>query len=48
MNINEALNQGANILRNNLIKSAQLDSEILMSKVLNKRKEYIFFHQIAR
>ena len=44
MNINEALNQGANILRKNLIKSAQLDSEILMSKAINKNRKFIILN----
>jgi len=44
MNINEALNQGANILRKNLIKSSQLDSEILMSKAINKNRKFIILN----
>ena len=44
MNINEALNQGANILRKNLIKSSQLDSEILMSKTINKNRKFIILN----
>ena len=44
MNINEALNQGVNILRKNLIKSAQLDSEILMSKAINKNRKFIILN----
>jgi len=39
MNISEAINKGKYILEKNFIKSSQLDSEILMSKVINKDRK---------
>ena len=44
MNINLAINQGSKILRNKFIPSAQLDSEILMAKAINKDREYILLN----
>ena len=44
MNINVALNLGANILKKNSIRSAQLDSEILMSKTINKNRKFIILN----
>ena len=41
MNICNAINYAASELKNNRINSAQLDSEILMSKVLKKDKKYL-------
>ena len=41
MNINSAINLGSKILRNKFISSAQLDSEILMAKAINKDREFI-------
>ena len=41
MNINLAIIQGSKILRNKLIPSSQLDSEILMAKTINKDRNYI-------
>ena len=44
MNIQEAIEQGKKILIENNIKSAKLDSEILMSKVLQKDRKYIILN----
>ncbi len=44
MNINLAINNGSKILRNNLIPNAQLDSEILMAKTINKDRKYILLN----
>ena len=44
MNINSAINCGSKILRNNLIPNAQLDSEILMAKIINKDRNYILLN----
>ena len=41
MNICNAINYAASELKNNRINSAQLDSEILMSKVLKKDRKYL-------
>jgi len=44
MNISEAINKGKYILEKNFIKSSQLDSEILMSKVINKDRKFIILN----
>ena len=44
MNINSAIKNGSKILRNNLIPNAQLDSEILMAKTINKDRNYILLN----
>ena len=44
MNIQSALKQACTILRNNNIKSANLDSEVLMSHVIKKDKKYIILN----
>jgi release factor glutamine methyltransferase len=44
MNIQSALTEGLNILRNKSILSAKLDSEILMAKALGKKREYIILN----
>ena len=44
MNIQSALIEGLNILRNKSILSAKLDSEILMAKALGKKREYIILN----
>ena len=42
MNINFAINEGSLILRKGLISTAKLDSELLMSKIIEKdRKDII-------
>ena len=44
MNIELAINDGINILKNKRIDSAKLDAEILMAKVLKKDRKYIFLN----
>ena len=44
MNIQTALFQGEIILKKNNIKSAKLDTEILMSKVINKDKKFLILN----
>jgi len=44
MNIHLAIKDGSKILSNNLIPSAQLDSEILMAKTINKNRNYILLN----
>ena len=44
MNIQSAVIEGTNILKDKLILSAQLDTEILMAKALGKNREYIILN----
>ena len=44
MNIHSAVIEGTNILKDKSILSAQLDSEILMAKALDKNREYIILN----
>ena len=44
MNILSAINQGAQILKNKFFLNPYLDSEILMSKVINKDKKYLLLN----
>ena len=44
MNIQFAVTEGTNILKNKSILSAKLDSEILMAKALGKKREYIILN----
>ncbi len=44
MNIQSAIMEGANILKDKYINTAQLDAEILMTKVIGKNKKYILLH----
>ena len=44
MNIETALKKGQLILKDNKIKSAELDSEILMSQAIRKDKKYIILN----
>ena len=44
MNIQSAVIEGINILKNKSILSAKLDSEILMAKALGKNREYIILN----
>jgi release factor glutamine methyltransferase len=44
MNIQLAVTEGVNILKSNHIKTAQLDTEILIAKVLGIKREYIFLN----
>ena len=45
MKINLAINIGTEILRNKFIPNPQLDSEILMSKIINKDRDYILLNR---
>ena len=45
MNIQSAVIEGTNILKDKSIPSAQLDTEILMAKALDKNREYIILNQ---
>ena len=44
MQIQSAVIEGTNILKNSYIKTAQLDSEILLAKVLGSNREYIILN----
>ena len=44
MNIQSAIIQGTNLLKSISIKTAQLDTEILMAKALDKSREYIILN----
>ena len=44
MNIQSAINQGAQILKNKFFLNPYLDSEILMSKVLKKKRDFIILN----
>ena len=44
MNIQSAILQGENILKDQLIKTARLDTEILMAKVLGVKREYVILN----
>ena len=44
MNIQSAVKEGTNILKSNYIQTAQLDTEILMAKVLDAKREYIILN----
>ena len=44
MNINSAIIQGAKVLKENLIKNSYIDSEILMTKVIQKDRKYILLN----
>ena len=46
MNIQSALIEGTNILKNNYIKTAKLDTEILMAKVFSSNREYIVLNNL--
>ena len=44
MNIESAMNAGAKILKDKYIPTANLDSQILMSKAINKNREFILLN----
>ena len=44
MNINSAVTEATNVLKDKSILSAKLDSEILMAKALDKDREYIILN----
>ena len=43
-NIQAVLNMGSKFLKQNSINSYQIDAELLLSKVLNKKREYLFLN----
>jgi len=44
MNIEKQIQEATDLLKKNFIKSAGLDSEILMSKVINKNRNYVILN----
>ena len=44
MNIQSAITQGAQILKNKSFLNSYLDSEILMAKAINKDKKYLLLN----
>jgi len=48
MNINSVIKEASLTLKKNFVKSAQLDSEILLGKVINKDREYIILNQDSK
>ena len=44
MNIESAVIEGTSVLKSNYIQTAQLDTEILMAKVLGTNREYIILN----
>ena len=44
MNIQSAIIEGTNILKNKSINSAKLDSEILLDSVIEKDRKYIIIN----
>ena len=44
MNINNAINEGAKILKDKLIYTSYLDSELLLSKAIGKERKYILLN----
>ena len=44
MNIQSAVKKGISILKNSYIKTPELDTEILMAKVLGLNREYIIIN----
>ena len=44
MNIQSAILEGANILKNKSINSAKLDSEILLASVIDKDRKYLILN----
>ena len=44
MNIQNAIRKGKMILSEKKIKTAELDSEILMSKAINKEKKFLILN----
>ena len=47
-NIQSILNMGSSFLKENHINSYQIDSELLLSKVLNKNREYMFLNHTQK
>ena len=48
MNINIAINNGAKILKDKLITTANLDSELLMARAINKDRNYILLNSLKK
>ena len=48
MNISSAIIQGTRILKKNFISTANLDSEILMAKVIKKDRKYILLNSYKK
>ena len=48
MNINSVIKEASLTLKKNFVKTAQLDSEILLGKVINKDREYIILNQDSK
>ncbi len=48
MNIQSAIKKGSTILADSKIPSSRLDSEILLSKALNKERRYIFLNSFEK
>ena len=46
MNIQSAVIEGTNILKNSYVKTPQLDTEILMAKVFSSNREYIILNNL--
>ncbi len=44
MNISSVISNGSKILKKNLISSSQLDSEILLAKIINKDRKYVLLN----
>ena len=44
MNIQSAIIEGTNLLKDKYIQTAKLDTEILMTKVIGKDRKYIFWN----
>ena len=44
MNYNDILREGENILKKSNIKNPYLDSELILSKVVNKKRGHPFKH----
>ena len=44
MNINLAIRFGSKILKDKFVPNSQLDSEVLMSKTINKDRKYILLN----
>ena len=44
MNIHNAIIEGSKILKDNFIDSANLDSEILMAKAIQKNRKYVLLN----
>ena len=47
MNIYSAIKEGSEILKGKNIKSSILDSELLMSEVLNKQRKYLILNPVG-